>query len=859
MAKSLVVVESPAKARTINKYLGANYLVKSCAGHIRDLPMAGGARKKKNELPEVPPSGEKYVRIIRSMGINPYKDWEAQYQILPGKTKITQELQSLAESVDTIYLATDMDREGEAIAWHLTYVLGNKKEYKRVTFAEITERAINESFAHPQTINLNRVHAQQARRFLDRVVGYMLSPLLWKKIARGLSAGRVQSVAVKLVVEREHEIRQFVPQEYWTLDAEVETARQERFIMQVTKHKGKKFKPLNKKEMDETLTHLNNTVATITKVEKKEQLSRPAPPFITSTLQQASSSQLGYSVRRTMIAAQRLYEAGHITYMRTDSFNLSSLSLTQVRDYIKSHYGNSYLPSQARFYKAKAKRSQEAHEAIRPTDVNRSADALPSSLGNTERKIYNLIWRRFVACQMSDAIYDTVKVIARQSDYELQANGRTLKFDGWTKVIAGGGKEKADLPDMKEKEDLKLVKLLPEQNFTKPPRRWTEASLVKELESLGIGRPSTYAPTLSTIQDRGYVRMEKGKFYAERIAEIVTSRLDESFPNILEYNFTASIEDELDAVATGEQDWKQMLDGFYQGFVQQLEKAEEDQGGMRPNTPIVSGIQCPKCGRDMFIRNSAQGMFLGCAGYMEKEKSCKTTINLSPLQLSEDEEGEAFIDAINKRHQCPRCGFFMMPYLVDNHRCLHICGRNPDCEGVEIEEGDFSGKGGVEQETLVCDKCGSQMQLRSSRFGKYFACVSCENKRKVLKSGKVAPPRMFPIQTDIPCAKYPDEKYLLREGALGLFLCAPGFPKQRETRSPYIKEISAYRDQLEDRFHFLTDAPQMDDQGNPTQIRYSRKLGQNYLSSVKDGKDTGWRAYHTANGWETQQERKKKN
>jgi len=855
MPKSLVVVESPAKARTINKYLGTDYLVKSCAGHIRDLPMAGGKRKKKNDLPEVPPSGAKYAKIIRSMGINPYKEWEAQYQILPGKTKITQELQSLAESVDTIYLATDMDREGEAIAWHLTYVLGNKKDYKRVTFAEITERAINASFAEPQTINLNRVHAQQARRFLDRVVGYMLSPLLWKKIARGLSAGRVQSVAVKLVVEREQEIRQFVPEEYWTLDTEVETSKQESFMMQVTKLKGKKFKPTSKEEMDETLTHLNDTIATITKVDKKEQPSRPAPPFITSTLQQAGSSQLGYSVRRTMMAAQRLYEAGHITYMRTDSFNLSSLSLTQVRSHIKDRYGDSYLPAQARFYKTKAKRSQEAHEAIRPTDVNRSSANLPSSLGDTEKKIYDLIWRRFVACQMSDAVYDTVKVIAQKDDYELQANGRTMKFDGWTKVIPALSKEKSDLPDMEQGEDLKLVKLLPQQNFTKPPRRWTEASLVKELESLGIGRPSTYAPTLSTIQDRGYVRMEKNKFYAERIAEIVTARLDENFPNILEYNFTASVEDKLDAVAIGEQDWKKMLDRFYEDFVKQLEKAEIDEGGMRPNNPIASGIHCPKCGRDMFIRNSAQGTFLGCAGYMEKEKSCKTTINLS--QLIEDEDGQQFIDFLNKRRQCPKCGFSMTPYVVDNQRCLHICSRNPDCDGVELEEGDFRTKGGVEHETLICDKCGSQMHLQSSRFGKYFACSSCENKRKVLKDGKIAPPRMFPIQTDITCLKYPEEKYLLREGALGLFLCAPGFPKQRETRSPYIKEISPYRDQLEERFHFLVDAPQTDDEGNPTQIRYSRKLKKNYLCSIKDGKDTGWRAHYTPTGWEIEEAKKK--
>ena len=672
----------------------------------------------------------------------------------------------------------------------------------------------------------------------------MLSPLLWKKVARGLSAGRVQSVAVKLIVEREHAIQQFVPEEYWLLDAEVETPRREKFLMQVVKHKGAKFKPTAKAQMDRTLADLKESAAAIRAIDKKKQLSRPAPPFITSTLQQAGSTYLHYSVKRTMVTAQRLYEAGFITYMRTDSFNLSSLSLTQARHYIKGQFGASYLPKQPRFYRSKAKGSQEAHEAIRPTNAALTSARLPAAMKEAERKVYDLIRRRFIACQMSDAVYDTVKVTAEKDDYGLQANGSTMRFDGWTKMIPVTSQDKPALPTMKKGEELRLVKLLPQQKFTSPPRRWTEASLVKELEKLGIGRPSTYAPVISTIQERGYTRLEKRSFYAERIAEIVTAKLDENFPNILEYSFTASIEDKLDAVATGKQDWKKMLNSFYRGFVQQLEKAEGLEG-MRPNVPIESDIICPKCGRRMFIRNSSQGMFLGCGGYMDKEKICKSTINLTPLQLPEAGEKEEltaeFVALLNKRHQCPKCSFFMLPYVVDNKRCLHICARNPDCDGVEIEEGDFKMQGGAEREKIMCDKCNVAMELRSSRFGRYFACTSCDNKRKVLQSGKVAPARMSPIQTDIPCIKYPADKYIMREGALGLFLCAPGFPKQRETRSPYIRELAPYRDQLEPRFHFLTDAPQTDDKGNPSQIRYSRKLKVNYLSSANE-----WKGYRLA-------------
>ena len=863
MKKSLVVVESPAKARTIGKYLGSDYLVKSCVGHIRDLPTSGGPRKSKKDLPELPPEGRKYAKLIQSMGINPYKDWEAQYGILPGKKKLVNELVSLADSAKDVYLATDLDREGEAIAWHLATILGIQRGYKRVTFTEITQAAIKEAFAQPEKINQDRVEAQQARRFLDRTVGYMLSPLLWKKVARNLSAGRVQSVAVKLIVEREREIREFVPEEYWLLDAELFTAAREKLMMQVTKCKGKTFKPTSKEEMDQALAELKKggKQVLIAQLDKKQQLSRPSPPFITSTLQQTANSYLRYSVRRTMVAAQRLYEAGYITYMRTDSFNLSRASVQQGRIYIKENFGAGYLPPQPRAYKAKVKKGQEAHEAIRPTNIRLRAEGLPASMGAAERKLYDLIRRRFIACQMKDAVYDTVKAVAEKGDYQLQANGRTLRFDGWTKIIPAPATDKLPLPPLRKGEMLELDRLNPQQKFTSPPRRWNEGSLVKELERLGIGRPSTYAPIISAIQQRGYVRLEKRKFHAERIAEIVTNRLNDNFPNIMEYGFTASIEDELDAISAGEKNWKEMLNEFYRKFVQQLDKADAQEGGMRQNELIKSPISCPDCDKAMLIRNTAQGIFLSCAGYADKENQCKKTMNLTEVQTGDmeiDELTAVAVERLSKRRSCPLCGCFMIPYILDKERCLHMCARNPDCEGVELEEGNFKAQGGVEDEKIACDKCGDQMTLHSSRFGRYFACNSCANKRKVLANGTLAPPRMIPIQTDIPCQKYPDEHYIIREGALGLFLSAPGYPQKRETRSPYIKEVSPYRDKLETRFHFLTDAPAEDEEGNPTQIRYSRKKGVNYLLSVKkDGKDTGWRAYYEDGNWRVMREKRR--
>lgn len=859
MSKSLVIVESPAKAKTINKYLGSDYLVRSCVGHIRDLPKSGSGRRTKDPLPEVPPEGEKYARIIRSMGINPYNSWQAKYEVLPGKEKVIQELKGLASTAKDIYLATDLDREGEAIAWNLQEVLGKDKKYKRVMFSEITQEAIQAAFAKPLELDQNKVQAQQTRRYLDRVVGYMVSPLLWKKVARGLSAGRVQSVAVKLITEREREIRRFQADEFWTMDINVESENSKpkhRFTMAVSKHKNKTYKPTSQKESDKALAELQQSKIIVKEVQQSRQKSSPPPPFITSTMQQAASTRLGFTIKRTMIAAQKLYEAGFITYIRTDSVNISSSSLEQCRAYIEDKFSKKYLPDNPRYYKGKSKQAQEAHEAIRPSNISMSVEMLPasSSIGSSERKLYQLIYTRFIASQMTDAIFHRTKIIAQAGDYELQVSGRILEFDGFSKVSPIINKDDVILPaDLKQGEQLIGKDFLPEQHFTKPPARFNEASLVKELEKLAIGRPSTYSPIISTIQDRGYVRLINKKFHAEKIAEIVTDRLGDSFPNLLAYDFTASMEDTLDAIASDKENWSKVLDTFYKDFVSQLEKADSEEG-MKSNTAVPTEVKCSKCSREMVIRNSSTGIFLGCSGYDDKENPCKNTINLSSVteEVSELEEKPT----VHKK-ECKVCGSFMNDYVVDAEHQIHICDNNPDCNGSVIEEGDFSAKA-PKAEEIDCDKCDDIMEMKSGRFGKYFLCrnTECENKRRVMPNGEIAPPRMTPLETEIPCAKYPESNYVIREGALGLFLAAPGFPKQRETRSPYVKELIPYKAQLDKKFHFLMTAPQEDDEGRSFQVRYSRKTQENYVGTFNDNNRPVQQAYYEGKKWQLTEPKK---
>ena len=860
MGKALVIVESPAKAKTINKYLGNDYVVKSSVGHIRDLPTSGSASKKSAESSEEKPKKkvkkDEKAALVNRMGVDPYHGWQAQYEILPGKEKVVAELKSLAENADHIYLATDLDREGEAIAWHLREVIGgDDSRFSRVVFNEITKNAIKQAFNQPGELNIDRVNAQQARRFMDRVVGYMVSPLLWKKIARGLSAGRVQSVAVRLVVEREREIKAFVPEEYWELHAQLNTQDDTVLNMEVTHHHDKPFKPVNREQTHAAVALLEKARYRVLDREDKPTSSRPSAPFITSTLQQAASTRLGFGVKKTMMMAQRLYEAGHITYMRTDSTNLSQDALTMVRGYIGSEFGDKYLPKEPNTYSSK-ENSQEAHEAIRPSDVQVVAEQLKDMEADAQ-KLYQLIWRQFVACQMTPAKYDSTTLTVQAADYQLRAKGRILRFDGWTRVMPALRKNDEDrtLPNVAIGTELSLQQLLPSQHFTKPPARFSEASLVKELEKRGIGRPSTYASIISTIQDRGYVRVENRRFYAEKMGEIVTDRLEENFRELMNYDFTARMENDLDQVANNQAEWKAVLDGFFSDFSDQLGKAEQDpeEGGMRPNQMVLTSIDCPTCGRKMGIRTASTGVFLGCSGYaLSPKERCKTTINLVPetevLNVLEGEDAET--NALRARRRCPKCGTAMDSYLIDNQRKLHVCGNNPACEGYEIEQGEFRLKG-YDGPVVECEKCGSEMHLKLGRFGKYMGCTNdaCKNTRKILRNGEVAPPKEDPVPLpELECEKS-DAYFVLRDGAAGVFLAANTFPKSRETRAPLVEELARFRDRLPEKLRYLADAPATDPDGNKTLVRYSRKTKQQYVSSEKEGKATGWSAFFVDGKW----------
>lgn len=856
MAKSLVIVESPAKAKTINKYLGSDFIVKSSVGHIRDLPTSSSKDKAKTTDKSLSKAEKEYQALVDRMGIDPAHGWKARYEILPGKEKVVKELKALAEKADTVYLATDLDREGEAIAWHLREVIGgDEQKFKRVVFNEITKNAITQAFQVPGALNLDQVDAQQARRFLDRVVGFMVSPLLWKKVARGLSAGRVQSVAVRLVVEREREIKAFVPEEYWSIDADTLTAAKAPLQLAVQKQAGKTFNPVNKAAADAALAILRQAEYRVVEREDKPSSSKPQAPFITSTLQQAASTRLGYGVKKTMMLAQRLYEAGHITYMRTDSTNLSVDAVNQCREYIGDTFGPAYLPAEPISYGSKAN-AQEAHEAVRPSDVTVLASAL-TDMEADARKLYELIWRQFVACQMPPAQYDVTNITVSAADFELKAKGRVLRFDGWTRVqpaVKRKGEEEAELPDVKTGEVLSLQDLIAAQHFTKPPARFSEASLVKELEKRGIGRPSTYAAIISTIQERGYVRVENKRFYAEKMGEIVTDRLVENFDDLMNYDFTANMELKLDDIAKGQLSWRRELDQFYKGFSQKLQTAElePEQGGMRVNQFVLTDIDCPTCGRKMGIRTASTGVFLGCSGYnLPPKERCTTTMNLvSGEEAVHVADDELETEALRQKKRCAKCGTAMDSYLIDEQRKLHVCGNNPQCDGYLVEQGNFKLKG-YEGPEIECDKCGAQMQLKSGRFGKYFGCTNseCKNTRKLLRNGEAAPPKEDPVHLpELKCEKS-DTYFVLRDGASGVFLAAANFPKSRETRAPLVSELKQFRDRLSPKFFYLADAPEQDKQGNPAIVRYSRKTKQQYVMTEQNGKATGWSAWYENGRW----------
>ena len=835
--KSLVIVESPAKAKTINKYLGNDFIVRSSIGHVRDLPVGAskGTKKATSTKKDETLSKEEKTQqaLVRRMGVDPEHGWAAVYEVLPNKTKVIKELKALAKDADKIYLATDMDREGEAIAWHLKEVIGGPdSKYERVVFNEITKTAIQNAFKQPSKLDIDRVNAQQARRFLDRVVGFMVSPLLWQKVARGLSAGRVQSVAMRLVVEREHEIRAFIPEEYWQVFADTHIADDKKNAEQIgirleaTKQGGKTLKLVNKEQTDKVLDVLNSSNYVVKEREEKPTQSKPSAPFITSTLQQAASTRLGFSVKKTMILAQRLYEAGHITYMRTDSTFLSGDALAAVRGYLEDSFGAKYVPEKPNFYGNK-QNAQEAHEAIRPSNVNMKS----TQLKGVERdaiRLYELIWRQFVACQMPPAKYLSVSLFVEAGDVELKARGRTMTFDGYTRIQAPAKTDDTLLPDVKKGDELILDKLDPSQHFTKPAPRYTEASLVKEMEKKGIGRPSTYASIISTIQDRGYVKLENKRLFAEKMGDIVTDRLTASFPDLMDYTFTAALEDKLDGVAEGEKNWKDVLDNFYGDFKIKLEHAK-DKDGMRPNDPTdVPDVHCDLCDRPMQLRTGSTGVFLGCTGYnLPPKERCKGTKNLMPVEAFanlDDPEGDdeaAEVRDLMEKKRCPKCGTAMNGYIVD---------------------------GGLKP-TIDCNKCDGQMELKTGRFGPYFACQKCDNTRKVLKTGEAAPPRMDPIHMpDLKSVKHEDY-FILREGAAGMFLAASKFPKVRETRAPKLAELRAIKDQMEDKFQYLFEGPDKDPDGNPTILRWSRKKKEQYIGSEKNGKASRWGVYWRKGEW----------
>ena len=866
MTKSLVIVESPAKAKTISKYLGSDYIVESSVGHIRDLPKKASPNSKRSSIPKDVSPEEKIRlkaindrnRLIRRMGIDPDNGWTADWQIIPEKEKVIKSLRKAAKGVDHIYLATDLDREGEAIAWHLKEALGpNKYEYSRVRFNQITKSAIIDSFEDPKEIDLDLVKAYRARRFLDKVIGFELSPLLWKKIARGLSAGRVQSVALRVLDERERLIQEFIPEEFWEVSM---TLIKDELIIPFSLYR-KKSQPLLKEEEARNIHELiQKSDLTIDEIIQKPVKVKPRAPFITSTLQQAASTKLSFTVKRTMRVAQKLYEAGHITYMRTDAPSLSKESIQDARNFIGERVGEKYLTNAPRIYSS-TENAQEAHEAIRPTNAYMTADDLMNQT-EEEKRLYQLIWQQYIASQMPDAEYLSTSAKINIEEYVFSAKGREVVFDGYTKISQPIKSDDEDiLPPLNEGESLNLNEIKLDQKFTKPPSRYSEAALVKELEKKGIGRPSTYANIISTIQDRGYVEIQNRRFFVKKIGHIVAERLIESFDDIMDYEFTANLENNLDKVAQGELDWKNVLDDFYSAFQKDLVSASMEDGGMRSNKPTTTNLVCPDCSSpNMVIRNSSNGVFLGCSAYENTgDDKCKKTLNLvsgdEAISVDDNEEAENLL--IKKR--CPKCETSMDNYLIDETRKLHVCGKSPDCDGYEIEEGQFKIKG-YDGPTLECHKCGSEMQLKTGRFGKYFGCLNdnCGTTRALQRNGEPKPITMEPIELpDLKCIKCEDH-YLLRDSMKGLFLAASQYPKNRETRAPKVHEIKNLEEQLisacrflpnKDKHLYLLNAPEKDKDGNQYVVRYNRTDDIHYVASEKDGKKTKWTATYSNGEW----------
>ena len=693
MAKTnLVIVESPAKAKTITKYLGPGYQVKASMGHVRDLPKS-------------------------KLGVDVEHGFTLDYQPIKGKEEVIDDLKKAAKKSDQIFLATDPDREGEAISWHLKELLELPDERThRVTFNEITKKVVNESIANPRAIDMDLVDAQQARRVLDRIVGYQISPLLWKKIRRGLSAGRVQSVATRLVAEREQEIRDFKPEEYWTLEAELE-----RIAPAAGKFKAafygreKKMELHSEEEVNAVVSAVEHAPFSVRGVKRQDKQRNPAPPFTTSTLQQEASRKLNMTPRRTMSIAQQLYEGvdiagegtvGLITYMRTDSLRLSDEATAAAKSFILGRYGQEYYPGRARVYKAKSG-AQDAHEAIRPSDVNLTPEDVKKDLTSEQYRLYKLIWSRFLACQMAAAVYDSVTIDVESAGYTFRANHSAIKFSGYMAVYVEGKDEEEDefqspLPDLKEGESLDLRKLNRDQHFTQPPARYTEATLIKALEEKGIGRPSTYAPTVSTILDREYVVKEGKYLRTTPLGEVVTGLMKDKFPDIVDTAFTAHMEEQLDEVETGKVNWRELISGFYGGFEKELQQAEKDLDGERIKVPDeVSEEICPKCGRNLVIKSGRFGRFLACPGWPE----CDHT---QPI-------------VIEMPGRCPKCGGRILKKTSKRGFAYYGCENNSGRNGVKC---DFMTWDVPVKDN--CPSCGHTMFKKSGRGFKRPFCINPE-------------------------------------------------------------------------------------------------------------------------------------
>lgn len=683
----LVILESPSKAKTVQKYLGNKYHVVACAGHIRDLPKS-------------------------KLGVDVDNNFEPSYENKKDKATLIKELKGFVKKSDAVYLATDPDREGEAISWHLATVLGlDGSKPIRVTFSEITKSGVKYGMENPRSLDGDLINAQQARRILDRIVGYKLSPFLWKKVRRGLSAGRVQSVAVKLIVDRENEIKAFVPKEYWSIDGKAQTSSSKKtFPIKLSEIKGEKAEITCKEEADVILEYLKDKEFIVDSIKKSTRKKQPAPPFTTSTLQQEANHRLSFNSRRTMKTAQELYEGieiegqgavGLITYMRTDSLRISDEAKTAAAELIKENYGEEYLPEKPRVYKSKSN-AQDAHEAIRPSTIELTPQKVKSSLTSDQYKLYKLIWERFIASQMANTQLNTVSVIIKAGHCTFKASGYTVKFDGFTKLYTVSSENDDEnggaLPKLTEKEKLIVSEITGNQHFTQPPPRYNEASLIKALEENGIGRPSTYAPTISTILDRHYVEFEQKQLKPTPLGDTITVVLQDHFQHIVDVKFTAEMESNLDKIEEGKEEWVDVLKDFYSDFSKTLTKAEQELDGKRVKVPDEpTDIVCEECGKPMVIKIGPYGKFLGCSGFPE----CKNTKRIVT-------ETGGF---------CPKCGAKMLAKKSKKGKPFFGCENYKDCNYMTWDT----------PISEVCPKCGKTLFKKAGKKGKiYCANEDCD-------------------------------------------------------------------------------------------------------------------------------------